>query len=249
MIHPRFLIVLGITLFLPDPGWAYINAGFRSHGEYQEHLKKQERAQQEAEERRQRRLDEAIRGTERFCYPVSAADYYDRANLCRAEGALHRAVEDYTEALRHADFFPEALVARGEVQWMRMEYDRAIADYQAAIRQVEATGSRAVVPHLHLAAAYAALPGVRFHDLAIETAARACERTGYQDADAVQVLAALHAVNGASATAAKLQTTVLAQFPTAAGAERRLELYRQGRIAWAFDAVLTGPAVPIARRR
>src|SRR5262245_35407393 len=65
--------------------------------------------------------------------PRSAAPYNKRANSYRALGDLERAARDYSEAIR-IDPHPWIFYNRGKVHYLKKDFDRAIEDYDQAIK-------------------------------------------------------------------------------------------------------------------
>jgi tetratricopeptide (TPR) repeat protein len=217
----RHLLAASLVVLLPAPALAYINAGFKSRAEYARYLEARERA--------------------RLLFPLTAYDFLCRADVYRSRREWQQALADYTRAIRLAPKDREARLGRGIVLWEREEYARALADYREAVRLTgDFPDAR---PFLHLAAAYAACPDARLRDRsrAVATARRACELTKYEDAECVQVLAALHALAGDFKAAARVQARALKRTRDAdpgGPARRRLERFRlRGLAALGF---LTG---------
>src|SRR5262245_53782241 len=65
--------------------------------------------------------------------PRSAAPYNNRANSYRALGDLERAARDYSEAIR-IDPHPWIFYNRGKIHYLKKDFDRAIEDYDQAIK-------------------------------------------------------------------------------------------------------------------
>jgi len=108
------------------------------------------------------------------------------------------------------------------------EYDSAIADFVEAIRldprSAEAYNVRAWV--------WATCPDAKYRDgtRAIESASRACELSGWKDANDIDTLAAAYAEAGDFDAAVKWQTKANALYADAgdkATGQERLKLYRE----------------------
>ncbi len=122
----------------------------------------------------------------------------------------------------------DAYIDRGNAWWTRKDYDRALADYSAAIRldpgQADAYNNRAWV--------WATCPDAKHRDgkLAVASATRACELSGWKEADHIGTLAAASAEAGDFDAAVKWQSRANELYADAGdvkkGAER-LRLYRE----------------------
>lgn len=66
--------------------------------------------------------------------PENASEYARRARGWFRKGAFHKALADYTEAIRLDPGRAELLRARGDASWSLKAYDQAVADYTAALR-------------------------------------------------------------------------------------------------------------------
>ncbi len=126
--------------------------------------------------------------------PDVARAYVNRGNVWQAKGDYDRAIADYNEAIRIEPRATWATNNRGHARGMKKEYDRAIADYNEAIR----LDPKNPEPYNNRAWEWATCPDPRIRDgkKAVESARKACELGGFQDANHVGTLAAAYAEAG-----------------------------------------------------
>jgi tetratricopeptide (TPR) repeat protein len=170
-------------------------------------------------------LNEAIRVA-----PTSAASYNNRGVARERKKEYDRAIADFDEAIRLDPKSALAYTNRGLAREAKGEYDRALADFDEAIRldpkSADACNVRAWV--------WATCPDAKYRDgtRAIESATRACELSGWKDANHIDTLAAAYAEAGEFEAAAKRQSQANALFTDArdkAEGQERLKLYRENK--------------------
>jgi tetratricopeptide (TPR) repeat protein len=156
-----------------------------------------------------------------------AVAFNNRGNLWALRKDYARAINDYTEAIRLDTSNPLPRNNRGIARGHVKEYDKAIADFSEAVR---------VDPDFALAwsnraGLWATCPDGRFRDgkKAVESATRACELTGWNDAHHIATLAAACAEAGEFEEAVKWQEKANQLFDDPEAhktSEGRLRLYR-----------------------
>jgi tetratricopeptide (TPR) repeat protein len=157
-----------------------------------------------------------------------ALAYHNRASVWQRKHEYDKAIADYSRAIRINHNYAEAYVNRG-LAWQGMhEYDEAIADYNEAVR-IDPRYARAYNVR---ALCLATCPDAKFRDgrRAVESATRACELTQWNDASALDTLAAANAEAGNFDAAVKWQITanhLHADPEEKQKGEGRLELYRR----------------------
>src|SRR5262245_9318985 len=168
-------------------------------------------------------LNEAIR-----LDPTSAASYNNRGVARERKKEYDGAIADFDEAIRLDPKSALAYSNRGLAREAKGEYDGALADFDEAIRldprSAEAYNTRAWV--------WATCPEAKYRDgrRAIESATRACELSGWKDANHLDTLAAAYAEAGDFEAAVERQSRANALFSDAgakAAGQERLELYRE----------------------
>jgi tetratricopeptide (TPR) repeat protein len=162
--------------------------------------------------------------------PENSHFYNNRGNAKIANGDYAAALTDFNTAIR---LDPQEAVAynnRGNVRYFRQEYEPALADFSEAIRldptDPVAYNSRAVLR--------ATCPAEKFRDgkKAVEDAIKACELTGYDDAETLDTLAAAHAEAGDFAKAIEWQKKAIEltdDDDDKADLQARLELYQDAK--------------------
>jgi tetratricopeptide (TPR) repeat protein len=162
--------------------------------------------------------------------PADAAALHNRGTAYRLRGAFDQAIADLTEALRLNPADATALINRGSAYEQKRDYAQAIADYERALQLEPGNPASSGT----LARALAACPDEALRDgkQALQYALNACERTAWQDAAALDILAMAYAANGNFAEAVKWEQTALrATLPddVRAAALDRLKLYQQNK--------------------
>jgi tetratricopeptide (TPR) repeat protein len=162
--------------------------------------------------------------------PDNSHFYNNRGNAKIAKGDYVGALTDFNTAIR---FDPQEAVAynnRGNVHYFREEYEPALADFTEAIRldptDPVAFNSRAVLR--------ATCPVEKYRDgkKAIEDATKACDLTGYDDAETLDTLAAAYAEAGEFSKAIEWQKKALemtSDDDDKADLQSRLDLYQDGK--------------------
>jgi tetratricopeptide (TPR) repeat protein len=227
---------LGLLTLTPAVAHAYINAGFRSEGDYRKYLK-----YEEAVHKATNPFTEAIQRD-----PKDAVAHYQRARAWDGlplytgpwpdrmpEERLNRdvqALRDYDRAVELDPSFTRAYLRRAAVLWRTGRYGRALDDLKEAAR----LDPKAPLAHAYLASAYAGCPEERHRDAdrAAEHARKACELSGYADAACLQVLAAVSAQGGDFEAAVKWQRNAaerLSEADADAPVRQRLRAYEKKR--------------------
>jgi tetratricopeptide (TPR) repeat protein len=160
--------------------------------------------------------------------PTASAYWHARGQVYAAMKQYANAISDYDESIR---LEPQALTFRNR-GWARLHYGESqggISDYREAIRLDPAFHS----PFNGLAWLYATSSdeSVRNGISAIQYAKRACELTGWHDANDLDTLAAAYAEDGKFDEAIKWQQKAieLAEASEISKFSSRLELYKQGK--------------------
>ncbi len=136
-------------------------------------------------------------------YPYWANTFNNRGWTWHRKQELDRAIADYNEAIRLDPKCVLAIANRGLARQDKGEYYKALEDYGRAVK-VDPKYARGWAARAWL---YATCPDKKFRDgkLAIESATRACELTGWKEADKLGVLAAAYAEAGDFAKAVRWQ--------------------------------------------
>lgn len=123
-----------------------------------------------------------------------AGKWNDEAGRLRASGKHEKALIAYAESLRLEPGSTMVLCNRAGLLLDRGEYRRALADYKEAVR-LNAADTRSLNGVAWISAA---CPDAEFRDgsLAIEMATKACELTGWKNANYLDTLAAAYAEVG-----------------------------------------------------
>ena len=158
---------------------------------------------------------------------ILAYAYYGRGAAWLGKNEYDKAIADYDDVLRLDPRLAAAYVCRGGVWRVKGDYVRALVEFSQAIRfdaeMASAYSSRAWI--------WAACPDPRLRDAkkAIESATKSCVFTKWNDADALDSLAAAYAEAGDFDSAVHWQTKAIAA-PTNLGENHeqrdRLLLYQ-----------------------
>ncbi len=156
-----------------------------------------------------------------------AVAFNNRGNLWAVRKDYARAINDYTAAIRLNPSDPLAFNNRGIAHGHAREYGKAIADFSEAVR-LDPSFALALN---NRAALWATCPEARFRDgkRAVESATRACELTGWNEAHHIATLAAACAEAGEFDDAVKWQEKANKLFDEPEDrqqGEQRLPLYR-----------------------
>lgn len=164
--------------------------------------------------------------------PTLQEIYAGRGLLYEEKGDLHRALEDYDQAVR---FFPEKVHLYG----IRARLKKGLEDYRGAIADYEHVAQHTKSENLHdayddLARMLATCPdrSLRNGPRAIQLATKACELSHWRSFVSLETLAAAYAETGDFASAVRWQTKALesTNFDVFQKPLRdQLELYRQGK--------------------
>jgi tetratricopeptide (TPR) repeat protein len=124
----------------------------------------------------------------------SAAWFVHRGTVWAAKKDYSQALKDYDEAVRLDPRSFYAFNNRGNARAARKEYNLALKDYDKAVR----LEPRYAYGHCNRAWLQATCPDAKHRDgrKAVESARKACELTGWKDANALDTLAAAYAEFG-----------------------------------------------------
>jgi tetratricopeptide (TPR) repeat protein len=136
-------------------------------------------------------------------YPYWANTFNNRGWTWHRKKELDKAIADYDEAIRLDPGCVLAIANRGLARQDRGEYYKAHEDYGRSVK-VDPRYARGWAARGWL---YATCLDKKFRDgkLAVESATRACELTGWKEADKLGVLAAAYAESGDFAKAVRWQ--------------------------------------------
>jgi tetratricopeptide (TPR) repeat protein len=140
-------------------------------------------------------LDRAIADFgEKLRLVPTAVTYNNRGNVWEAKREFDRAIADFDEAIRLDPNYKIAYNNRGNAWRAKKGYEKAIADYNHAIHLDPSYSS----PYNGLAWLYATCSDGAHRDgaKAVRFATRACELSGWSNADKIATLAAAYAEAG-----------------------------------------------------
>jgi tetratricopeptide (TPR) repeat protein len=163
-------------------------------------------------------------------YPVFAAAYRTRGVAHMNSWQYEKAFADFAEAIRLDPNDAKAVRFRGTAFSNTNEYDKAVADFRQAIRlDPKYADARASLAWL-----LATCPDPKFRNgvEAIESATRACELSGWENADHLDSLASAYAETGNFKKAIELQEKadpLYKQSDAKRYGRARLELYKKGK--------------------
>jgi tetratricopeptide (TPR) repeat protein len=159
-----------------------------------------------------------------------SAEAFDRGNAAADRKDYDTAIAEFTEAIRLDPESDGAYHNRAGAYADKGEYARAIADYTEAIRLAPDEPASLTSRAWPLATCPDA--GLRDGKRAVELAKRACQLSGWKDANDLENLAAACAECGQFDQAVKWQTRAIAVgtgLEDPDEADRRLELYKAGK--------------------
>jgi tetratricopeptide (TPR) repeat protein len=158
------------------------------------------------------------------------AEAFDRGNAALDQHDYDTAIAEFTEVIRLDPTADAAYHNRANAYADKKEYAKAVADYEQAIRLApdDPTG------HTDLAWLLATCPDAEVRDgkRAVELATRACQLSGWRDANDLENLAAGYAECGQFDKAVRWQTEALnlgAGLQDENESEQLLELYKAGK--------------------
>jgi Flp pilus assembly protein TadD len=139
------------------------------------------------------------------------------------------AIAEFTEAIRLDPQDDAAYFNRGYAYDKKKEYAKAVSDYRESVRLAPDDPDG----YSNLAWLLATCPedGLRDGKRAVELATRACELSGWTDANDIENLAAAHAEDRRFDEAVRWQTKaldVMTGLPSLNDARERLALYKRG---------------------
>jgi formylglycine-generating enzyme required for sulfatase activity len=176
--------------------------------------------------------------------PSYALAHFGLGLVARAQGALLQAVQQFSKSLELDPSSPGAYRKRGEALEQLKRFAEAVRDYREAIRVSQSTQD-AVLSRVYLADTLARCPDaqIRNADEALKVALEACRLTNFQNAGALDVLAAAYALSGDLAQAVKFQTEALKLAPDGIKAlfSARLDAYRAGQPAPQISTISQRP--------
>jgi tetratricopeptide (TPR) repeat protein len=158
----------------------------------------------------------------------TSVTYTNRGVAWEAKKDYEKALADHDQAIRLDPDNRIAYFNRGNAREAMKEYAKAIADFNQAIRLDPNYSS----PYKGLAWLYATCPDARYRDgtKAVRLATRACELSGWTDADKIGTLAAAYAESGQFEQAIKYQQKAIDLKQGDAAlletAQERLKLFR-----------------------
>jgi tetratricopeptide (TPR) repeat protein len=164
--------------------------------------------------------------------PGLAIAYNGRGNAWWDKKEYDRALADYNEAIRLDPGYALAYRNRGGAWDDKKEYDKAIADLSEAIRLDPGYAAT----YNHRAWLWATCPDAKYRDgqRAVESATRACELSGWKEANDIDTLAAAYAEAGDFDAAVKWQSKAIellsdekARDDFRTRLKTRLKLYRE----------------------
>lgn len=182
--------------------------------------------------------------------PKSGEAYHNRGVAWSDKKDYDKAIADYDEALKHIDPNVKAVTfndsqttggdstamvnlrammfnSRGSYWWNKGNFDKAIADYEAAIR----LDPKYLPPFFAFARLRATCPDAKHRNgqQAVEYATKACELTAWKDSRSLDTLAAAYAEAGDFDKAVEWQKKGMDLAPAVwkADFETRLKLYQE----------------------
>lgn len=164
-------------------------------------------------------------------HPTSTWAYRGRGIVWDEKGDYSNALKDYTEAIRLDPAYALAYYNRGIVWGNKGGYDNALKDYTEAIRLDPAYA----LAYNNIGWLLATCPVASRRDgkRAVTTARKACELSGWKDANNIGTLGAACAESGDFDEAIRWETKAMEMLSTDAayvkGARERLALYREGK--------------------
>ncbi len=166
-------------------------------------------------------------------HPEYDFSYIERAVILADLGEFEKAINDYNATIARYGALTKWLIPRGELWWKINNLDNALLDFTEAVREEKESQDA----HNAFALFLATADDARYRNgkRALEHATRACDLSGWCDADSFDALAAAHAEAGDFKLAAAWQAKAIeltrqeTKKPDLKLPQMRLKLYESGK--------------------